>query len=87
MPIVFLPPPLLALTGGRASLEVEGATVGELIENLDRTWPGLRDRLLDGGRLRPHIRVAVDGRISPMGLFEKVSPASEVHFVTAVSGG
>lgn len=87
MPVVFIPPPLQALTGGRISLEVEGATVREVIENLDRAWPGLRERLLDGDRLRPHIRVAVDGRISTMGLLQKVGPTSEVHFVAAVSGG
>ena len=87
MPLVFIPPPLQALTGGRATLEVEGATVRELIENLDRAWPGLRERLVEGDRLRPHIRVAVDGRISTMGLLERVGAASEVHFVAAVSGG
>ncbi|MGC8794627.1 MAG: hypothetical protein ACP5U2_14680, partial [Bryobacteraceae bacterium] len=73
MPVVFIPPPLQALTGGRASLEVAGATVREVIENLDRAWPGLRERLVEGERLRPHIRVAVDGRISAMGLLEKVT--------------
>jgi molybdopterin synthase sulfur carrier subunit len=87
MPLVFIPPPLQALTGGRASLEVEGATVRELIENLERAWPGLRERLVEGDRLRPHIRVAVDGRISTMGLLERVSATSEVHFLAAVSGG
>lgn len=87
MPVVFIPPPLQAITGGRASLEVEGATVRQIIENLERAWPGLKERLLEGERLRPHIRVAVDGRISSLGLLEKVSAASEVHFVAAVSGG
>lgn len=87
MPVVFIPPPLQALTGGRSTLEVEGVTVREIIENLERAWPGLRERLLDGERLRPHIRVAVDGRISTMGLLQKVTTTSEVHFVAAVSGG
>lgn len=59
----------------------------ELIENLERAWPGLRERLVEGDRLRPHIRVAVDGRISTMGLLERVSATSEVHFLAAVSGG
>ncbi len=87
MPVIFIPPPLQAITGGRASLEVEGATVRQIIENLERAWPGLKERLLEGERLRPHIRVAVDGRISSLGLLEKVSATSEVHFVVAVSGG
>lgn len=87
MPTVFLPPPLQGLTGGRASLEVEGSTVQQVLENLDRLWPGLAERLVEGDRLRPHVRVAVDGRISTLGLRERVSPSSEVHFVAAVSGG
>lgn len=87
MPRVFIPPPLQGLTGGRPSVEVEGATVRELLDNLERAWPGLRERLAEGDRLRPHVRVAVDGRISMLGLLERVSPTSEVHFVAAVSGG
>ncbi len=87
MATVFIPPPLQGLTGGRASVEVEGATVRELLENLEKIWPGLAERLAEGDRLRPHVRVAVDGRISTMGLLERVSASSEVHFVAAVSGG
>lgn len=87
MPTVYIPAPLQGLAGGRASVEVAGETVRELVENLERAWPGLQERLREGDRLRPHIRVAVDGRISPLGLLERVSASSEVHFVAAVSGG
>lgn len=87
MPVVFIPAPLQGLTGGRASIEVEGNTVRELVDNLERMWPGLRERLVEGDRLRAHIRVAVDGKISMLGLLERVSATSEVHFVAAVSGG
>jgi hypothetical protein len=38
---------------------------------MDRAWPGVCERLLDVGRLRPNISVAVDGEVSPMGLIEK----------------
>jgi len=75
------------LTGGRASVEAEGATVRQVIESLERTWPGIRERLLEQDRLRPNISVAVDGEVTPMGLLETVGPASEVHFVAAIKGG
>ena len=78
---------LRTLTGGRESVEVEGGTVRQVIDNLDRAWPGLRDRLLDEGKLRPNISVAVDGEVTPMGLIEAVGPASEVHFIAAIKGG
>jgi molybdopterin synthase sulfur carrier subunit len=85
--VVYIPPPLQGLTGGRSSVEVEGGTVREIIDNLDQAWPGIRERLVDEGRLRPNISVAVDGEVSPLGLLEHVAPSSEVHFVTAISGG
>ena len=87
MPTVYIPALLRTLTGGRASLEVEGSTVRQVIDNLEQAWPGVRDRLLDEGKLRPNISVAVDGEVTPMGLIEAVGPASEVHFIAAIKGG
>ena len=84
---VYIPTLLQTLTGGRSSVEVEGATVGQVIDNLERAWPGIRERLLDPGGLRPNISVAVDGEITPMGLLEPVGPSSEVHFIAAIKGG
>ena len=87
MAIVFIPTLLQPLTGGKASVEAEGATVRQVIDNLESAWPGIRERLLDEDRLRPNISVAVDGEITPMGLLEPVNPTSEVHFVAAIKGG
>jgi molybdopterin synthase sulfur carrier subunit len=85
--LVYIPTPLAGITGGRSPLQVEGATVREVIDNLERTWPGVRDRLISEGRLRSNISVAVDGEVTPLGLREPVSASSEVHFVAAISGG
>ena len=87
MALVYIPTPLAGLTGGRSPLQVEGATVREVIDNLELAWPGLRDRLMSEGRLRSNISVAVDGEVSPAGILEQVSPQSEIHFVAAISGG
>lgn len=87
MPEVHIPAMLRELTGGRSTVEAAGATVREVIEDLDRQWPGIRDRLIEGGRLRANLSVAVDGEVSPIGLREAVEPASEVHFVAAIKGG
>ena len=87
MALVFIPTLLRDLTGGRDSLEVEGANVRQVIEQLDRVCPGMRGRLLEEDRLRPNIRIAVDGRIVPLGLLERVSAESEVHFVVGIAGG
>ena len=87
MAIVYIPAQLAPMCGGRSPLEVEGATVRQIIDNLELACPGIRERLLVQGRLRPNISVAIDGEISPAGLIEPVSPESELHFVAAISGG
>ena len=87
VPTVYIPTLLRGLTAGGAAVEVEGATVREIVDNLEKACPGIRARLLEQDRLRPNISVAVDGRISPLGLLERVSPSSEVHFIAAVAGG
>jgi len=84
---VYIPAMLRELTGGRATVAAAGATVREVVDDLERQWPGIRDRLLEGGRLRPNLSVAVDGEVSPLGLREVVDPASEVHFLAAIKGG
>ena len=87
MPKVYIPALLRNVTDGRAEIEVEGATVRQIIANLVTQYPGLQDRLLDNGRLRPNISIAIDNEITPLGLMEAVSPSSEVHFITAIRGG
>lgn len=87
MATVYIPSLLQKGTGGRRQVEVEGATVREVIDNLDRLYPGMRDSLLEGNQLRSNISVAIDGEVSPLGLLEKVGASSEVHFVAAIKGG
>lgn len=87
MAIVFIPTLLRELTGGQASVEVNGATVGQVIDSLERAWPGMREKLLDQDRLRANLSIAIDGEITPLGLMEPVGPASEIHFVAAIKGG
>ncbi len=87
MAIVFLPTALRAAAGARTEISVSGATVREVIDSLESEIPGIRDHLLDDGRLKPNLAIAIDGEISNLGLLDKVDEASEVHFVPAISGG
>ena len=87
MPTVFLPTMLRSLAGGAGEIQADGATVGEIIQNLERQFPGLSARLTDGDRLRSNLAVAVDGEVAPLGLLARVESGSEVHFVPAISGG
>ena len=67
-------------------LDVEAATVGEAIDDLDGRWPGLRDRLCEPGPLiRRHIHVYVDSERA--GLETALEARSRVDVIAAISGG
>ena len=87
MATVMLPASLIALFPGTAKRhQVDGGSVAAIIDALDRSVPGVRDRLLEAGpRLRPHINVFVDGQ--PADLTTAVGATAVVHVLPAVSGG
>ena len=87
MALVFVPSLMQPLTGGKDRIEVAGSTVRQIVDNLEAEHPGVKDRLVDDGRIKPNIAVAVDGEITPLGLLEKVGENSEVHFLPAIGGG
>jgi molybdopterin synthase sulfur carrier subunit len=66
-------------------LDIDAATVAEVIERLDERWPGLRDRLCQPGELRPHIHVYVDRERG--GLDTALAAGSRVDVIAAISGG
>lgn len=68
-------------------VDVQGATVADVVSALIRRYPKLRDRLLEEGRLRGNISVAIDGEVSTLGMLDDVEEDSEVHFIPAISGG
>lgn len=87
MATVFVPALMRKLTDEKATVEVPGATVREVIKNLESEYPGTKDRLVDKFKIKASISVAVDGEISPMGILAKVGEHSEVHFLPAIGGG
>ena len=87
MATVFIPSLMQNLTEGQHTVEVQGATVRQIIENLEKAYPGMKARLVADNRVKPNISVAVDGDVTPLGMLEKVMDNSEVHFLPAVGGG
>lgn len=87
MPIVGIPSLLRQLTNGQTALAVEGDTVRQVIDNLEKLYPGVKERLCDGDRLHPSISVVVDGHTSTLKLRHRLQESSEVHFVISISGG
>jgi sulfur-carrier protein len=87
---VHLPATLPPLFDGLPRrLDVDAASVGEVLAQLDARWPGLRDRVCeaDGGTatLRPHIRVFVDRERAA--LDTPLAPGARLDVIAAISGG
>ena len=82
---VWIPSPLLSYTGQRKQVEASGATLAELLVDLDRRFPGIRFRVIDEqDGLRPHMRLFVNRRTCG-GLKCRCAP-DEVHIFQALSG-
>ena len=87
MPIIFVPSLMQKLSNGEQKLMIEGANLRQVINNLDLQYTGFKDRLVEDGKIKPNISVAVDGEITPLGMIQKVDTNSEIHFLPAISGG
>jgi molybdopterin converting factor small subunit len=78
--------PLKRLAAGRAEHELAGATVAELLRELERTCPATAGWILDErGTIRPHINVFVNGERAEEGT--SVGSADRVEVLPAISGG
>jgi len=87
MATVIIPALLRKLTGGKDRTLATGATLKEIIDDLERQFPGFRERVVAGDDLVGSLAVSIDGEIITGGLMEPVQPDSEVHFVPAIGGG
>ena len=83
---VLIPGLLRSYTHAR-EIEAAGATLAEILADLDRRYPGLRFRVVDEqDRIRPHIRFFVNGG-QVFDLTMAIRPADELQIVQALSGG
>jgi molybdopterin converting factor small subunit len=79
--------PLRSYTGGSAIVEANGATVREVLADLDRRYPGMRFRMIDEqDRIRPHIRLYVN-TIAVDDIGHALSHGDTLHLICALSGG
>jgi molybdopterin converting factor small subunit len=86
MATVRLRAPLSELAGGKRELELEGATVAEVLQALEREHPDVKGWILDErGQIREHINVFVNkdyGREDTA-----VGAQDRLHVLPAISGG
>jgi molybdopterin converting factor small subunit len=87
MPTLFIPAPLRELTDGHDRIDVPGKTFGDVLGELDRRFPGVKDRLVRGEELIPGFQVSVNDVLTKQGLRTKLADDSEVHILPAIGGG
>ena len=78
---------LHSYTQGAAVVPARGATIGEVLDDLDRRYRGIRFRLVDEqDRLRPHMRLFLNGA-DARDVARPVADGDEIYIVGALSGG
>lgn len=83
---VLIPTPLHAYTG-QARVRARGETLAEVLDDLDRQFPGIRFRVIDEqARMRPHMRFFVNQE-AVFDLSLPLDERDEVAIVQALSGG
>ena len=90
MATVRIPASLRSYTQNREEVQVPGSTVGEVIQNLEPSYPGLRDRILDAqGALRRYVNLfhnQEDVRFLQQ-LATAVQDGDRISIVPAIAGG
>jgi molybdopterin synthase sulfur carrier subunit len=83
---ILIPTPLQSYTE-RKEVEASGATLDEVLGDLDRRYPGIRFRIIDEQeRMRPHMRFFVNGA-QTFDLAQPLHPSDQIAIVQALSGG
>jgi molybdopterin converting factor small subunit len=84
---VRIPTPLRSYTHQQSVVDAAGSTMSELLDDLDRRFPGIRFRMVDEqGRLRQHMKLWI-GQDAVTDLSTSVSGSDDVTIMQALSGG
>ncbi|MEM9045671.1 MAG: MoaD/ThiS family protein [Pseudomonadota bacterium] len=67
--------------GGAATVQVEAATIRDLLKGLGAAYPGLAPQLKRG------VSVSIDGKIYTEAMFQPISPENEVVLLPRIAGG
>jgi len=87
---VLIPQPLRNLTGNLSKVSGEGSTLVQLVANLEGSYPGMKERVLDeSGQLRRFVNIYVNGEDVRFteGLATSLKDGDEISIVPAVAGG
>jgi sulfur-carrier protein len=84
---VYIPTALRSYTAQQGDVQVDGATLADVLTALDRRYPGIRFRIVtEQDRIRPHIRIFVEEE-QLQDLSAPLRRTDTVYIVCALSGG
>jgi molybdopterin synthase sulfur carrier subunit len=86
---VRIPTPLRTLTGGADEVSIEGSTVGEVIDNLEKKHPGIKERVCDEKGVRRFVNVYANEEDIRFldNLGTQLKDGDSVSIVPAIAGG
>ncbi|MCB0154893.1 MAG: MoaD family protein [Anaerolineae bacterium] len=90
MTTIRIPSPLRRYTNGQSKVESNGATIGELIENLEAQFPGIKTKLCDeSSQIKRYVNVFVNEEEirTLQGIETSITDRDEVSIVPAMAGG
>ena len=88
--MVRIPTPLRRMTNGQDKLEMDESTLSVMIDNLEASYPGFKERLIDeNGELRYFVNIYLNGEDVRFlqGLDTSTNSGDEISIVPAVAGG
>ena len=84
---VFVPGPLRSYTHEKPEVHAKGTTIEEVLNDMDRQFPGLRFRIInEQGKIREHIKIFRNTE-QEFDLQIKLAPEDVLHIIAALSGG
>jgi molybdopterin converting factor small subunit len=87
MATVVIPALLRKYTEGKDRVIANGRNVGQVIDDLERQCPGVREHVIEDGEVKPSVAISVDGEMSTGGVLEPVRESSEIFILPAIGGG
>ncbi len=87
MPVVHIPSHMRDASGGRARVIVPAGTLRAVIDALEAECPGIKRLIVDGGRVRGDLAIAINATITENDLSQPVNETDEIHLVPAIAGG
>lgn len=89
MAIVRLATPLRKFSNGKPEITAEGATLQEVIDNINAKSPGFADRILENGEIKRFVNIYVNNEDVRMGkgLSTRIEKNDTISILPAVSGG